>query len=252
MRLRQIALVSSDLDAVTAALETVFGLMVAYNDPGVAHYGLKNAVMSAGDGFLEVVQPVAENASAGRFLAKRCGDAGYMVIVQSADAAAHRARILDLGVRVVDDIDTRTYRASHFHPLDTGGMLLSIDEQRTAPDYLEPFGDWMPAGKDWRDTRTDIVTGLEGITLAGADPAARAALWSRLMDVAPDPADPLRLELARGEIRFAKGEGPLTWITHVDLRVADPAAALERARAAGLPVADGAVTIGGVGFRPVS
>ena len=88
--------------------------------------------------------------------------------------------------------------------------------------------------------------------MAGADPAALAALWSRLMDVAPDRADPLRLNLARGEIRFAQGEGPMTWITRVDLKVADPAAALDRARAAGLPVADGAVTIGGVGFRPVA
>ena len=86
MRLRQIALASDDQDAVTAALEAVFGLKVAFNDPGIHHYGLKNAVMSAGTAFLEVVQPIADGASAGRFLAKRGGDAGYMVIVQTTDA----------------------------------------------------------------------------------------------------------------------------------------------------------------------
>ena len=45
MRLRQIALASYDLDKVTHGLEEVFGLQVAYNDPGIHHYGLKNAVL---------------------------------------------------------------------------------------------------------------------------------------------------------------------------------------------------------------
>ena len=141
MRLRQIALASTDLDKATHGLAEVFGLKVAFNDPGIHHYGLKNAVLPAGTGFLEVVQPIAEGASAGRFLSRRGGDAGYMIILQDADAEAQRARVSALGVRVVDDIDTPAYRASHFHPADFGGMLVSIDQQRTEPDYLEPFGD---------------------------------------------------------------------------------------------------------------
>ena len=52
MRIRQLALASNDLDKVTHGLAEVFGLKVAYNDPGIHHYGLKNAVMSAGTGFL--------------------------------------------------------------------------------------------------------------------------------------------------------------------------------------------------------
>ncbi len=252
MRLRQIALVAADLDPVVHQFAAVFGLKVAYNDPGVGHYGLKNAVMSAGDGFLEVVQPIAEGASAGRFLAKRGGDAGYMVIVQTADALAHRARVEALGVRVVDKIESRTYTTSHFHPLDTGGMLLSIDQQRTTEDYLDPYGDWMPAGPGWRETRTGTVLGLEGITLRNPDPEALAALWSKLLDTAPDPKDPLRLPLERGEIRFCEGDGPMTWISRVDLKVADQKDVLDRARADRLDVDEDGVLIGGVRFRPVS
>ncbi len=250
MRLRQIALASRDLDKVVHTLAEVFGLKVAYNDPGIHHYGLKNAVISAGSGFLEVVQPIAEGASAARFLSRRGGDAGYMIILQDPDAEAQRARVSALGVRVVDDIDTPAYRASHFHPADFGGMLVSIDQQRTEPDYLEPFGDWWPAGKTWRETRTHTVLELEGFTLAGPDPHALAALWSKLLGVALDSANDLHLPLTRGLIRFCQGEDAMTWISQIDLKVADVEDVLDRARADGLDVDDDGVLIGGVRFRP--
>jgi catechol 2,3-dioxygenase-like lactoylglutathione lyase family enzyme len=249
MRLRQIALAAHDLDAVTHALTEVFGLKVAYNDPHIGHYGLRNAVLPAGDAFVEVVQPIVPDASAARFLARRGGDAGYMVIIQAPDAEAERARVVGLGVRVVDDIDTRAYRASHFHPADFGGMLVSIDQQRTAPDYLDPQGDWYPAGPDWRAARTGVVLDLTGITLLTPEPRDLATLWSRLLATPLDPADPLRLPLARGEVRFDTGPGTLTSIGGIALRVADANDVLDRARAQGLDVdEDGGVMIGGVRF----
>ena len=252
MRLRQIALASHDLDAVTGALHTVFGLKVAYNDPGIHHYGLKNAVLPAGSGFLEVVQPITETASAARFLARRGGDAGYMVILQAPDAEAERARVSALGVRVVDDIDIPGYRAAHFHPADFGGVLVSIDQQRTTADYLEPEGDWWPAGPGWRDARPAQAVDLAAVTLASADPHALAALWSRLLATPLAPDGPPRLTLARGEVRFVSGPAGATLMTAIDLKLADPAAAERRARAAGLDVADDGVSIGGVRFKPVS
>ena len=252
MRLRQVALASSHLDDVIKAFAEVFGLKVAYNDPGVGHYGLRNAVLSAGTAFLEVVEPVRGDASAGRFI-KRRGDAGYMVILQDADAAAHRQRLLDMGVRVVDDIDRPDYRASHFHPADFAGVLASIDEQRSAPDYLEPYGDWMPAGPDWRETRTDDVLDLTGITLTAPDPDALARRWAELLDLPLDPADPRRLPLTRGEIRFAGGPaGQGTSIATIELKVADLDATLRRARDAGLDVRPEGISIGGVWFRPTA
>ena len=251
MRLRQIALAARDLDLVTGALASVFGLRVAYNDPGIHHYGLKNAVLPAGTGFLEVVQPIREDASAARFLARRGGDAGYMVILQSADAEAQRARVSALGVRVVDDIDTKAYRASHFHPADFGGMLVSIDQQRTAADYLEPYGDWWPAGPDWREARTAGVIDLAGLTLANADPEALAAKWSSLLDVPPATDDPLHLPLAHGEVRFEAGPPGATLISAIALKVSDVDDTLAGARAAGLDVNGKGVLIGGVRFQPI-
>lgn len=248
MRLRQVALAAHDLDSLTAAFASVFGLKVAYNDPHIIHYGLRNAVLPAGTGFLEVVQPVRDDASAGRFLARRGGDAGYMVILQCADLDPERARAVSQGVRVVDDLDTRDYRAAHFHPADFGGVLVSFDQQRTCADPLEPYGDWMPAGPDWRAARTDEVTDLAAVTIATPDPDALATRWSALVGRPIDAADPHRLPLDHGEIRFVQAEAG-TSLAGITLRVRDPAAA--PARADGLPVDGNAVTIGGVRFEVV-
>ena len=248
MRLRQVALASRHLDQVIKAFEDVFGLKVAYNDPGVGHYGLRNAVLPVGAGFLEVVEPVRDDASAARFIARR-GDAGYMVILQDADAEAHRSRLAAMGVRVVDDIDRRDYRASHFHPADFGGVLASIDQQRSAPDYLEPYGDWMPAGPDWRAALSTDVIDLVSVTLASPDPEALANRWSALLDLPLDPADGRRLPLARGEIRFTDGpQGQGTAVAAVGLTVADRAEVLRRAEKAGLDVNADGILIGGVRF----
>jgi len=92
MRLRQIALVARDLDAVRADIASVFGLDYAYVDPVVGRYGLTNLVFPVGDTFLEVVSPVVEGTTAGRLLEKRRGDGGYMVILQTDHLAQARDR----------------------------------------------------------------------------------------------------------------------------------------------------------------
>ena len=250
MRLRQVALASRRLDAVVKSFHDVFALRLAYNDPHIHVYGLKNAVLPAGTGFLEVVEPVREDVSAARFLNRRGGEAGYMVILQVADAEAERKRVVELGVRVVDDIDTPAYRCAHFHPADFGGILVSFDQQRTAADYLEPFGDWMPAGPDWRDAHTSQVLDLASVTISAANPSALAQRWALLLNRPLDAANPLRLPLAHGEIRFEADEIEAgARVAAVELRMADPEAAAQRARGSGMDISGEGVLIGGVRFK---
>ena len=247
MRLRQIAIACKDVDAVAVDLATVFGLKIAYRDPHIIHYGLENAILPAGAAFIELLAPVRPDASAARFLARRGGDAGYMLIFQVVDVAAERARIAGLGVRVVDDLENPDYRAAHFHPNDFGGVLASVDEQKIVADHLDPYGDWRPAGADWRDALTPDVRDLTGATLASSDPAGLAARFSELL--ARPLAEPWRLPLDRGELRFVAGEASGTAISAIELQVADPAAAMARARGADLDVTPEGVRIGGVLFQ---
>lgn len=249
MRLRQIALVAHDLDTVVGQLDNVLGLKVAYNDPGVERYGLKNAVLPAGTGFLEVVAPFRDDVSAARYLTRRGGDTGYMVILQTPDAGADSARIAQLGVRIVDEIDRPIYRAAHFHPVDFGGILTSVDTQRDVTDYLDPYGEWMPAGPSWRGACTEDVTDLLAVTISAEDPDALAARWAELLGVTPDPADSRRLPLAHGAIEFDAAEaGAGTSLSGITLQVADVEAISLRAAEAEVVVDDG-IVIGGVHFR---
>jgi hypothetical protein len=131
-------------------------------------------------------------------------------------------------------------------------MLVSIDQQRTTDDYLDPYGDWWPAGPKWRDTRTGTVIDVTGFMLSNPDPHALAAQWSKLLGRPLDPANPLRLPLTHGDVRFCESDGPLTWISRIDLKVADVKGALDRARGDELDVdEEDGVLIGGVRFRPV-
>ena len=254
MRLRQVAMMARKIAPVQAALEAVFGLKVAYRDPGVEFFGLANIVMAVGGEFLEVLEPIRDDASGARYLARRGGDAGYMVITQDADALEHRARLEAEGVRVIARSRGDTYRYTHFHPGDCAGVLLSIDSVDGDAAWREPLSDWPPAGRDWRDFPSDISLGIVATTIQHRDPGAAAARFAHLLGVpvTEDRGAPA-VALSPGVIRFVPPvDADGTGVVGLDIRVRDVAAVLAAARAAGLPVTDDAVTIGGVAIRAVA
>ena len=119
LKLRQIALVAAELAPVEAAIVDVLGVSVCYRDPGVAYFGLENALFPIGDQFLEVVAPTQAGTAGGRYLERRGGDGGYMVITQCDDHAVRRARVDDLGVRIAHEFETDVFRNMQLHPKDT-------------------------------------------------------------------------------------------------------------------------------------
>jgi hypothetical protein len=251
MRVRQIALVARDLDPVLAQLDAVFGLKVGFRDPGVGVFGLINAVMPVGGEFLEVVQPVRDDASAARYLNRRGGDAGYMVIFQAADALAHRARLAALGVRLIAESHHDGYIFTHFHPGDSAGVLSSIDTVENDPAWREPRSKWPPAGRDWRDFPAERALGIAAVDIQARDPKAAAERWSELFEAPNSPAN--EQAYARGVVRFV---GPRdadgTGVIGLDIEVEDPAANLAAARRIGLAERDGAVLICGTWMKPVA
>ena len=246
MRIRQVALVAGQLEPAVDALRAVLGVEVAYRDPGVGVFGLENALLSVGDTFLEVVSPMRPDTSAGRFLARRGGDGGYMVILQSDDLTKDRRRVEELGVRIVWETALEDIATIHLHPRDVGGAILSLDEAR-------PPESWRWAGPDWRATiRSDVVSGIVGVELQARDPATLAARWSRLLarpvGVGEDGSPAITLE--GGTLRFARdqdgrGEG----VSGLDVAALDPARALHAARQQGLPVVGECVSVCGTRLR---
>jgi len=245
MRLRQVALVAHELDPVVEDLCAVLGTAVVFRDPDVGLFGLRNAVMPLGDTFLEVVSPVKPDTTAGRFLERRGGDGGYMVMVQTDDLAADRRRLTTCGVRIVFEVTLDDIAEVHLHPRDVGGAILSL----SAPC---PASSWRWAGPDWQGPTSDAA--ITEVEIEAADPARVAARWGQVLgrDAVPagDAAREIRLE--PGTVRFVpdrhgRGEG----MVGLGVRLPDPARALAAARARALPVQGGEVVIGGtrIGVR---
>jgi hypothetical protein len=250
MRLRQIAFVAKDLEPVVAALNATFGLEVAYRDPGVGVYGLVNAVMPVGGDFLEVVQPVAADASAGRYLKRRGGDAGYMLIFQAPNALAHRKRLAAQGIRLIAEHQTPAYTFTHFHPGDFNGVLTSIDTEGDGSNWQDRMGKWPPAGRDWKDHLAPKSTiGIAGATVQTREPEAAAKRWGELLEARRDGTT-LRFDGAK--VRFvAPIDTDGTGIVGVDIAVTDPGAVLAKARAVDLPIKGEAIWICGTALTPI-
>jgi hypothetical protein len=253
LRLRQIALVARALAPVVAELRDVFGLEVAYRDPTVSTFGLENAVIPVGHQFLEVVAPVREGTAAGRYLERRGGDGGYMVILQCDDHAPRKRRVAELGIRKAFAQDEPHYRLMQLHPRDTGGSFLEIDEQIGGESMDGP---WQPAGPDWRSAvRTGVVRAIAAAEIQSPDPAALARRWSDILEVVTtrDAAGTATLRLDNASLRFiedrdGRGEG----LAGVDLVAADAARALAAAERRGRRLADDLVLVCGVRCRFVN
>jgi hypothetical protein len=243
MRIRQFVVVARDLDRVVGDLTAVLGIEVGFNDPTIKEFGLKNAVMPVGDTFLEVVSPIDPDATAERYLARRGGDGGYMLIVQCDDLDADRARLASIGVRTVWKADLSQIRGTHLHPKDTGGTLLSLDDA-TPPDS------WHWAGPRWREhVRRQVVDSIVAAELQSEDPAALARRWSEILDraVRETGADCCEITLEGGRLRFVpvadgRGEG----LAGFDVRAMDRERALATARQRGFPVEGARIAVAGI------
>ena len=178
IRLRQVAMIAPDLDPVVEELCDTFGLQVCFHDPGVAEFGLRNALLLVGDQFIEVLSPIREGTTVQRLLDKRNGAGGYMAIFEVDDLDDRLDHLADNAVRVVWAGDLPDIRGRHLHPADVGGTLVSIDQP-------VPNGSWRWGGPEWQ-ARSDelladaVVTGIAGAAVSAIDPDAMRRRWEEI------------------------------------------------------------------------
>lgn len=253
MRLRQIAFVARELEPAVDALCDVLGLAVCFNDPGVSSFGLHNALLPVNGNLLEVVAPLREGTTAGRYLDRRAGDGGYMLLFQCDDANGWRTRMESEGVRVVWNSTAADVVANHFHPQDTPGAIVSIDSMLPLSDWHAELSPWKWAGPNWqthvRTARTQAFTAVE---IQGDDPAQLAQRWSTLFarPVVQDAAGRPQILFDNMALRFAHDrDGRGVGIGAVDILPQDRQAILAAAAQRGVRTGEAEVTLCGVRFN---
>ncbi len=249
LRMRQICLVARELAPVVETFRDVFGLEVCRRDSGVGKYGLENALFPIGNGFLEVVAPVRDGTTAGRYLERRGGDGGYMVITQCADLAQRRARCEAVGVRVANEIRYTDYQELQLHPRDVGAAMLSFSRQEggEAAD-----GPWHPAASQSTPAfLAASVRSMTGAELQSEDPERLARRWGEVMElpVSRDERSRPLIALDDARLRFVpatdrRGEG----LAGLDLDCADKGRLLSRARSKNLAAEGDMVVACGMRF----
>lgn len=248
LQLRQIALVAAQLAPIEQALTEIFAVAPCHRDPAVGAYGLENVLFAVGRQFLEVVAPTRDDTAAGRYLTRRGGDGGYMVITQCDDHAAYRQRVATLGVRIAHEFKAEGFRNMQLHPRDTGGSFLEIDQQ------LGDAEDWLPAGTAWRDfVRGTRISAIDAAEIQADDPQALAAHWGAIADLPLVTVnDQTTLRLANATLRFVpcrddRPEG----LAGLDVVARDRDAILAAAEARGVATTVAGFTLGGMRWRLV-
>lgn len=251
IQLRQICLVAQKLEPVIEELCNVLGLERCYVDPAVAAFGLENTLLPVGRNFLEVVAPIRDGTAGGRYLERRGGDGGYMVITQAdtkPNQLAVRQRATDLGVRVAYERSAEDWSLIQLHPGDMRAAFLEIEWDRSG----DVAGNWMPAGGGgWEDkVRQDVTLDFVGVELQGPDPVALGEHWAGVLGMPLDrEGDDLSIQLNNARLRFVEatdGRGP--GLGGLDIAVTDRKHVLTRAKARGAYVSDDQVNLSGTRF----
>ena len=226
MDIRQIVMVSELLDPIVQDLSNLFEFEVAFNDPGVSYFGLENAVIPIGTDFLEVVSPVEENTTAGRFIKKRNGDGGYMVIIQVDDFDLSKSLVKEHGIGVVWETDLPEAKAIHLHPKESGK--------------------W--AGPDWKNHISGHVKAIDGVEIQSSDPEDMFKSWYKVLGNVSTDSESRSILLDNTWLRFVEDlDGRGAGVSAFSIKVDEPKAIIDKARNLGF-IYDGEIIIGGVKF----
>ena len=202
-----------------------------------------------------MVAPIKDGTAGGRYLKRRGGDGGYMVICQcdTHDAQLERRkRAAEMNIRIAWERENSGYHVMQLHPADTGGSFFEIDWD--AKQEVE--GHWEPAGGDgWRKAkRTEVVSSYSAVDCNRPTPPD----WPSDGEIAgvpvrKDARGRLEMPLDNASVRFVEAvDGHGEGLSGIDMVVADRARLNSAAEKRGHKISDNHLTICGTRFYLVS
>jgi hypothetical protein len=209
--------VTEDVEGTASEICASFGLQVAFRDPALEAYGMRNAILPVADAFIEVAGPTRDDVPAARYL-ERHGPGGYVVLLQTDDLPAAERRLEAARVGVTHRIEHDGAIELHLRFGDVGGTLLSVD-------HVNPPDAWPFAGPDWREqVCTEQVSALAGIDIACGDTDAVAHRWGDVVGLRAHASENgWELRLDDADVRFVEASDGRDRLTRIRLRASGSA-----------------------------
>ena len=228
-RVRHYVLATHDMNFVCEQIYEVLGLaaMPKPDGPGATEaYGFYSTMMKIGTTMLEVVQPIKPDHLLNRWFDERGGDGGFMVVLQTYDADALKARAATEGLTLTRDMQ---FRGQHMLQFDYKHFGTHFELYKYTPEE-DWWGD--PNGRPYPDAR--VASDIVGSEVAVENPAAIAAQAARLF---LGTQEGNKVRFGDRHVDFVEAQGQWRGLTALDLKARDP-----------LRIGDWA-RIGGVKFR---
>lgn len=246
-RIKHITILVKDKRATTDRFRSVFDFGDAR--PGaMEQIGLINDHFPVGDSFVEVLEVTDPTRPAGRYLAQH-GEGLYMLIFEVEDQPAAIERLEAMGARIsLKGGIGPDYRNAHLHPSTNLGPLLGLGESLgTNP--------WVPGGESWQvHQRHTVVRMFREVAIVTGDLDRMIGRYHRYFGIRPARFDRLPdggftawlpigdtvLQLIQPNVE-AQSAAAAHLADHgaglfeVRVEVVDLDAALQRAKAAGVP-----------------
>jgi methylmalonyl-CoA epimerase len=126
-RIDHIGVAVADLDAAIALHQQTYGMPVVHRET-VQEQGVEAVLLDVGESHVELLRPLSEDTSVGRFLAAR-GPGLHHVAYGVDDIEAALERLREQRVRLIDETPRtgiRGARIAFLHPAASGGVLTEI------------------------------------------------------------------------------------------------------------------------------
>ncbi len=122
-----VGVVVEDLETALALYGEVYAMDAVCRET-VEAQGVEAVLLAVGEGYVELLRPLADDTPVGRFLAHR-GPGLHHVAFRVPDVRATLGRLRTAGLRLVDEAPRAGLagsRVAFLHPASTGGVLTEI------------------------------------------------------------------------------------------------------------------------------
>ncbi|MCR6644412.1 MAG: VOC family protein [Terricaulis sp.] len=209
-RVRHYVIATHDRHFVCDQIYEFLGLPAtpARPGPGVTEqYGFYSVMMRVGTTMLEVVQPVRDDHLLSRWFQERGGDGGFMVVMQTYDGEALKARAAAEGLVLTRDQD---FMGQHMIQFDYRHFATHFEFYRYTPE-----DNWWgnPLTGPYSDAR--VASDVVGCQVAVDDPDAIAAQAARVF---LGQQQGRRVNFIDRHIDFVPARGQWRGLTALDLK----------------------------------